>query len=301
MRHLQTFKYVKAIVEAGSIRGAAENLAISPSALNRNIQALEYDLGISVFDRLSRGVALSVEGELFYRFALEQIASYDRMTSQIEGVKGLHTGKVTIGMGEDISPEFLCQLIADFKLEFPEIELAVQYVAQNELESQLVNGDIDFALFYQPQLSRHIKINYSKQVDIHLLAPNGAKLSNDKTVRLHQLEGLNLVTPPAHTELMIKIDGASERQSMTLTPYLSCIDQTPYLLQTSIALIGLTILPVTNQKNSIPIGYKAAVLNENDVGTGYLNIVIEKKRHMTFAASKFHERLTALLDAQTQY
>ncbi|WP_284374474.1 helix-turn-helix domain-containing protein, partial [Algimonas porphyrae] len=50
MRHLQTFKYVKAIVEAGSIRGAAENLAISPSALNRNIQALEYDLGISVFD-----------------------------------------------------------------------------------------------------------------------------------------------------------------------------------------------------------------------------------------------------------
>ncbi len=106
MRHLQTFKYVKAIVEAGSIRGAAENLAISPSALNRNIQALEHDLGICVFDRLSRGVALSVEGELFYRFALEQIASYDRMTSQIEGVKGLHTGKVTIGMGEDISLSF---------------------------------------------------------------------------------------------------------------------------------------------------------------------------------------------------
>ncbi|WP_284374470.1 LysR family transcriptional regulator substrate-binding protein, partial [Algimonas porphyrae] len=96
--------------------------------------------------------------ELFYRFALEQIASYDRMTSQIEGVKGLHTGKVTIGMGEDISPEFLCQLIADFKSEFPEIELAVQYVRQNQLEDQLVSGDIDFALFYQPQLSRHIKI-----------------------------------------------------------------------------------------------------------------------------------------------
>lgn len=87
-------------------KGAAETLAISPSALNRNIQALEYNLGISVFDRLARGVALSVEGELFYRFALEQIASYDRMISQIEGVKGLHTGRVVIGLSEDISPAF---------------------------------------------------------------------------------------------------------------------------------------------------------------------------------------------------
>ncbi len=115
-------------------------------------------------------------------------------------------------------------------------------------------------------------------------------------MRLHQLEGLNLVTPPAHTELMAKLEGASERFSINLTPYLSCVDQTPFLLQTSIALIGLCILPVINQKGSIPIGYKPAVLNENDVGTGYLNIVIEKKRHMTFAASKLHERLAALLD-----
>lgn len=295
MRHLQTFKYVKAIVEAGSIRGAAEKLAISPSALNRNIQALELDLGISVFDRLARGVALSVEGELFYRFALEQIASYERMTSQIEGVKGLHTGRVVVGMGEDIAPDFLSPLIAEFKQEFEQIELSIQNVRQNQLEEQLVNGEIDFALFYQPQLSRHIKINYSKQVDISLIVPNGAQIGRDNSVRLHELEGLNLVTPPHHTELMVKMEGAYERQSMVLRPYLACANQNPILLHANKALIGVVILPI-NQKYTVPIGYKAMPLNNNDVGTGYLNIVVEKKRHLTFAASKMHERLTALLD-----
>ena len=50
MRYLQSFRYLKAIVEAGSIRGAAENLAISPSALNRHIQTLEYDIDIQILN-----------------------------------------------------------------------------------------------------------------------------------------------------------------------------------------------------------------------------------------------------------
>lgn len=296
MRHLQTFKYVKAIVKAGSIRGAAENLAISPSALNRNIQALELDLGITIFDRLSRGVALSVEGELFYRFALEQITGYERMTALLEGVKGLRTGAVSIGLSQDINLEFLCQLVQDFKNEFPEIELTLKPVKQSELERDLVAGEIDFALFYQPQLSRHIKINYSKQVDISLITPNGAQLGKDGNVRLYELEGLNLITPLADTELMVKLESACERQNMSLTPYLSCGEQTPYLQRAHVALIGLTIIPLPALSYGVPMGYKRLTLNEIDLGTGYLNIVVERKRHMTFAASKVHERLTDWLD-----
>jgi DNA-binding transcriptional LysR family regulator len=217
------------------------------------------------------------------------------MTSQIEGVKGLHTGKVVVGIGEDISADFLSPLITEFKQEFEQIELSIQNVRQNQLEEQLVSGEIDFALFYQPQLSRHIKINYSKQVNVSIVAPNGVPLSRDKTVRLHELEGLNLVTPPHHTELMVKMEGAYERQNMVLKPYLACTNQNPILIHANKALIGIVILPIPH-KNHLPLGYKALPLNNNDVGTGYLNIVVEKKRHMTFAASKLHERLTALLD-----
>jgi len=54
MRHLQTYRFVDAVARAGSIRGAAESLAITPSALNRRILALEDDLGVAVFERLTR-------------------------------------------------------------------------------------------------------------------------------------------------------------------------------------------------------------------------------------------------------
>lgn len=296
MRHLQTFRYVKAIVEAGSIRGAAENLAISPSALNRNIQALEYDLGITVFDRLSRGVALSLEGELFYQFALEQISGFEQLTSHIDGVKGLQTGSVAIGVSEDLNTEFLCPLIMEFKNEFPNISISIKQIQQNDLEEQLVSGHLDLALFYQPQLNRHIKISYSKQVDVSLVVPNGAQLGKENLVRLYELEGLSLVTPLPHTELMIKLESACERQNMILPTYLSCTDSTPHLLRTNISLIGVSIFPAEGHNLGIPLGYKQAKLSQNDVGTGYVNIVVEQKRHLKLAASKFHERLTAFLD-----
>ena len=51
MRHLQSFKYVKLIAEIGSIRGAAESCAISPSASLRPNQQIELDLGRSIGDR----------------------------------------------------------------------------------------------------------------------------------------------------------------------------------------------------------------------------------------------------------
>ncbi|MCF4097175.1 LysR family transcriptional regulator substrate-binding protein [Maritalea mediterranea] len=233
---------------------------------------------------------------MFYRFALEQLISYDRMNSQIEAVKGLHTGKVAVGISADIHTGFLAPLVTAFKQEFPQVELTIQLVSQSDLEEQLVSGNIDFALFYQPQLSRHIKINFSKQVDLCLMVPNGVKLGQDRTVRLHHLEGLNLITPPLQTELMAKFEGACERREIELPPYLSCSDQTQYLQQTPIALIGLAILPKPNQPGAVPAGYKVLKLHENDVGSGYINVVIERKRHLSFAASKFHERLTYNLD-----
>ena len=52
MRHLLPLKYIDAVAKAGSIRKAAETLAITSTALNRRILAMEEDLGVPIFERL---------------------------------------------------------------------------------------------------------------------------------------------------------------------------------------------------------------------------------------------------------
>ena len=52
MQNLRIYKYVDKIAKTGSIRQAAEQLYITPSALNRRLLALEQELGVKVFERL---------------------------------------------------------------------------------------------------------------------------------------------------------------------------------------------------------------------------------------------------------
>ena len=56
MKHLLPLTYINAVSKAGSIRRAAENLAITSTALNRRILAMEDELGVPIFERLARGV-----------------------------------------------------------------------------------------------------------------------------------------------------------------------------------------------------------------------------------------------------
>ena len=74
MKNLQVYRYVDAVDRYGSIRKAAEQLAITPSALNRRVLALEDELGVPIFERLGRGVRLSAAGELVVHVFRRQLA-----------------------------------------------------------------------------------------------------------------------------------------------------------------------------------------------------------------------------------
>ena len=96
MRHLQTLRYVDAVARAGSIRRAAETLAITSTALNRRILALEEELGAPIFERLPHGVRLSTAGELLIRHIRDQLSDIERVKSQIADLSGVRRGRALI-------------------------------------------------------------------------------------------------------------------------------------------------------------------------------------------------------------
>jgi len=88
MRHQLPLKYLDTVARVGSIRKAAEQLAITSSALNRRIIAMEKDLGVPLFDRVAKGVRLNAAGELVIHHIRTQLADMDRVKSQIHDLQG---------------------------------------------------------------------------------------------------------------------------------------------------------------------------------------------------------------------
>ena len=90
----------------GSIRKAAEQLNLTPSAMNRRIQDLEAEVGTPLFERRPRGVKLTTAGEMFVRYARSQIADAERMKSQVEDLRGLRRGPVLIACSQALAHGF---------------------------------------------------------------------------------------------------------------------------------------------------------------------------------------------------
>ena len=94
MRHLLPYKYIEEIAKAGSIRKAAETLAITPSALNRRLLSIEEELGTALFERLAVGVRLNTAGEILLKHIRSQMSDLERVKSQISDLSGHRRGHV---------------------------------------------------------------------------------------------------------------------------------------------------------------------------------------------------------------
>ena len=293
MKHLQSFRYIKAIVDAGSIRGGAESLTISPSALNRHIQALEMDLDITLFDRMTRGIQLSAEGELFYAFALNQIASFNRVREQINTIKGLNLGDLTIGFSNDLHRGFFTRNIADLHGDMPNVRVAIRELAQDQLYHALKDGSVDLAVFVNPTMRKGITILHARNIRLSAYVPVGTGLAAKGTLRLYELQNLAVACPSRGTAVHTRIEAAAEKFDVDLRQTYLGPDVEEYLMTCKTSVVGITAHGGSLDRPRQLTGYRHVLLSEKDIGTCNICVLASEDRGLTMAAHRFQEALSA--------
>lgn len=294
MRHLQSFRYVKAIVDTGSIRGAAETLAISPSALNRHIQSLEQDLDIQLFERLTRGVRLSPEGEIFYAYALSQLSGFARVRNQINSIRGLSIGSVKLGFSQDVHCDGLYRIIGDFQRDNGNVDVEIFQIHQEQLFDRLRDGSLDLALFVNPVLRRGLKVLHAKDLGISAFVPNGIGLGRSGALKVHELQNMRLALPPSGTEVTSRVLAASERFRVDVQRNYCGPDVLVHLEHAYLPLIGCMVIAETRENLLQVPGYKRILIDQKDVGTSNISLIASEERGLSGPAHKFQELISAL-------
>jgi DNA-binding transcriptional LysR family regulator len=148
MLHSRMLRYLDAVVRCGSIRKAASQLNVASSAINRQILALEGELGTPVFERLPRRLRLTASGELLIAHVRQTLKEHDRVRGLMEDLKGLRRGEVTIAAMGGIASAVLPPILAAFRRHHPGVKIVVRILAVNELAAAVGAGEVDlgFAL-----------------------------------------------------------------------------------------------------------------------------------------------------------
>ncbi|MCJ7662868.1 MAG: LysR family transcriptional regulator, partial [Desulfobacterales bacterium] len=140
MKHLETFCKV---AEMGSFSRAWEAIYLTQPTVSGHIASLEQTVGLKLFDRLGRRVALTNGGQIFYRYAKEILRLRNEAINAIYEFSHLIKGKITIG-GSTIPGEyFLPRVMGSFQREAPGISISLVIADSQEIIDLLLAGEIE--------------------------------------------------------------------------------------------------------------------------------------------------------------
>ena len=218
MKHLQGLKYVDTVARIGSIRKAADTLAITSTALNRRILAMEDELGVAIFERLPRGVRLSAAGELLIHHVRTQLADMERLRSQIADLSGVRRGHVAIVCGQALLPYFMVDQIAAYRKQHPGVTFSVMVCARDEAVDFLTAYDADIAVVFEPLRSPDFQpVGLVPQSIRALMSPNHA-LAKKQSLGWSDLLSTPVILPTRANGVRHLLEEAVSRKGGELQP-----------------------------------------------------------------------------------
>jgi DNA-binding transcriptional LysR family regulator len=141
-------RLLKAFVTVASLHNftkAAEQLGYAQSTITSQIQLLEKELGVRLFDRLGKKVSLTPEGEHFLTDARQLLFSWEKAKGSLSHSNSPH-GILTIGVNESVCSVKLPKLLEEYRRQFPEVEFHIKIGSTDELELWLNENQIDVAV-----------------------------------------------------------------------------------------------------------------------------------------------------------
>lgn len=292
MRHLVLFRHIAEVVKSGSIRKAAEVLAITPSALNRQILAIEEELGVQIFERLPRGVRLSTAGELLVHHIRNQVSDFERLQSQIADLSGVRRGHVNIACSQALLPYFLPKQIEHYRSEHPGVTFNVTVRDREAAEESLVDYSADVALIFEPVRLADCQTLLTVRQPIHAVMGADHPLATKTEVSLEDLAAFPLAVPSLPYGVRSLLEAAASRMSIQLN---SAIESDSFEFLRHVVVHGQTIafqieigLPMAGEADTRVV---SRPLRDRDVPAGRLHLAQLQGRSLPVAAARFADQI----------
>ncbi|WP_338050912.1 LysR family transcriptional regulator [Roseicella aerolata] len=190
-------RYFVTVARERNFTRAAEKLHIAQPPLSRQIQALEEEFGVALFDRGSRPLALTDAGKLLFDQAVQVLDRMDEMKAMVKRLLEAEKPRFSIGFVASTLYGYLPEVIRRYRAARPGVELSLQEMTTMEQIAALKEGRIDVGFgripFNDATIERTLLRNEKLCVALPLMHPLASRIGS---LRLEELAGDALVVYP---------------------------------------------------------------------------------------------------------
>lgn len=177
---------------------AAEKLYVAQPALSRQIQQLENELDVVLFERDKRNVKLTPAGEYLQNEASRILSQLEYVRLRTQLIHRGEEGDLRIAHPESAVFSVLPTLLSALKLYFPKIRGVLSEVLENKLFESLQNYQVDVGFVREPIPDKYLNSRLIFEECFSLVVPPNHPLTKENFTGLRQVQNESFILPPRH-------------------------------------------------------------------------------------------------------
>lgn len=256
---LDQLRILKAIAAEGSFKRAADSLYVSQPAVSLQVQHLERQLDVPLFDRGGRRAQLTEAGQLLLSYGDRILSLCQETCRAIDDLQNLNGGTLIIGASQTTGTYLIPQMIGLFRKKYPEVSVQLHVHSTRRTAWSVANGQVDLAIIggeIPADLLDSLEITPYAEDELALILPTSHVLAQVGALPIDELYKLQFITLDSQSTIRKAIDrvlldsGVDPRQ-LAIAMELNSIEAIKNAVQ---AGLGAAFLSVTAIEKELQMG-----------------------------------------------
>ncbi|MBD2040106.1 LysR family transcriptional regulator [Microcoleus sp. FACHB-672] len=294
---LDQLRILKAIAAEGSFKRAADSLYVSQPAVSLQVQNLERQLDVPLFDRGGRRAQLTEAGHLLLSYGEKILTLCQETCRAIEDLQNLQGGTLIVGASQTTGTYLLPRMIGMFRQRYPDVAVQLHVHSTRRTAWSVANGQIDLAIVggeIPPELQESLEVVPYADDELALILPVFHPLTKIDPIQKEDLYKLQFITLDSQSTIRKVIDQVLSRcgidtRRLKIEMELNSIEAIKNAVQ---AGLGAAFVSISAIEKELQMGVIHRAPIEEVVVKRMLSVIYNPNRYRSKAAEAFsHEIL----------
>lgn len=293
---LDQLRILKAIAAEGSFKRAADSLYVSQPAISLQVQNLERQLNVPLFDRGGRRAQLTEAGHLLLSYGEKVLTLCQETCRALEDLQNLQGGTLIIGASQTTGTYLLPRMIGLFRNRYPEVSVQLHVHSTRRTAWSVLNGQIDLAIVggeVPAELHESLEIIPYIEDELALLLPASHPLAKTESIQKEDLYKLKFITLESQSTIRKVIDQVLSRYGIDTRRFriemeLNSIEAIKNAVQSS---LGAAFVSTSAIEKELQLGTLHRAHIQDVEVKRMLSVIYNPNRYRSKAAEAFSREL----------
>lgn len=276
-----------AVTKEKSFSRAAETLYLTQPAISKRIQNLESQLGVSLFERMQKGVVLTIAGETLHRYAVTILQEFDNARHAIADLNNTVSGTLRIVASHHIGLHRLPRVLQEFSQRYPDVDLQLNFLDSESAFRLLRDNQADLAFVTVPeQISEELHCHLLWDDPMSITCSTSHPLATETVMELGRLADYDAILPSQATLTYRVVEAIFQRRQLTLKARIPTNYLETMKMMASVGM-GWTVLPNTMIDETLQVlPIHIPELNRHLGALSYRNKYLHNAAHAFIAVAR---------------